>query len=177
MNDFIKSKGHGAFGTRLRRLSERMDRDVRELYRAHGFDFEPSWFPVFAALSELGAMSVGELAAHMRITHAAVSQIRGRLLKDGLVRVRADAADHRRQMLQLTERGEALAERLRPLWRTIAEVTEALNQQVSPKLLAELSAFEGALDQRSLFVRVNEAASRPTETKVRKLKRKSHGVR
>lgn len=177
MSDFITGKGHAAFGTRLRRLSERMDRDVRELYRAHGLDFEPSWFPVFAALSELGAMSVGELAAHMRITHAAVSQIRGRLLKDGLVRVRADASDHRRQMLQLTERGEALVERVRPLWRAIAEVTEALNRQFSPKLLAELSAFEGALEGRSLFARVNEIASRPFQTKVRKLRGKSHGVR
>lgn len=177
MSDFVARKGHAAFGTRLRRLSERLDRDVRELYRAHGIDFEPSWFPVFAALSEMGAMSVGELAAHMRITHAAVSQIRGRLLKNGLVRVRADASDHRRQMLQLTERGEALVERLQPLWRAIADVTEAMIRQFSPKLLAELSAFEAALDQRSLFARVNEIASRPARTSARKLKGKSNGVR
>ncbi|MBP6013623.1 MAG: MarR family transcriptional regulator [Alphaproteobacteria bacterium] len=177
MSDFVSGKGHAAFGTRLRRLSERMDRDVRELYRTHGIDFEPSWFPIFSALSELGAMSVGELAAHMRITHAAVSQIRGRLLKEGLVRVRADVSDHRRQMLQLTDRGEALVERLRPLWRAIAEVTEALNREHSPALLAELSAFEGALDQRSLFARVNEAASKPAQIRVRKLKGKSHGIR
>ncbi|MCE9521422.1 MAG: MarR family transcriptional regulator [Alphaproteobacteria bacterium] len=177
MNDFIAGKGHAAFGTRLRRLSERLDRDVRELYRAQGLDFEPSWFPVFVALSEVGAMSVGELAAHMRITHAAVSQIRGRLLKDGLVRVRADSSDHRRQMLQLTERGEALIERLRPLWRAIAEVTEGLNRLHSPKLLEELSAFEAALDQRSLFARVSEIAVRSGQVRVRKLKGKSHGVR
>lgn len=177
MNDFIAGKGHAAFGTRLRRLSERLDRDVRELYRAHGLDFEPSWFPVFVALSEVGAMSVGELAAHMRITHAAVSQIRGRLLKDGLVRVRADAADHRRQMLQLTERGEALIERLRPLWRAIAEVTEGLSRQHSPKLLEELSAFEAALDQRSLFARVSEKGSRQGQLKGHKPKGKVHGVR
>lgn len=177
MSDFVARKGHAAFGTRLRRLSERLDRDVRELYRARGIDFEPSWFPVFASLSEMGAMSVGELAAHMRITHAAVSQIRGRLLKNGMVRVRADASDHRRQMLQLTERGDALAERLRPLWRAIADVTEALNRQFAPQLLVELSALEAALDQRSLFVRVNAIASPPVRTKVRKLKGKSNGVR
>jgi MarR family transcriptional regulator, organic hydroperoxide resistance regulator len=177
MSDFIKGKGHAAFGTRLRRLSERMDRDVRELYRAQGLDFEPSWFPVFAALSELGAMSVGELATHMRITHAAVSQIRGRLLKDGLVRVRADASDHRRQMLQLTERGQALVERLRPLWSAIADVTETMNRRHSPKLLAELNAFEAALDRRSLFARVSEKGIRAGQVRVGKLKGRSNGVR
>jgi hypothetical protein len=42
MKDFVTEKGAAAFGTRLRRISERLDRDVRELYRLHGHNFEPS---------------------------------------------------------------------------------------------------------------------------------------
>lgn len=156
MSDFITGKGSAAFGTRLRRLSERLDRDVRELYRAQGVDFEPSWYPVVIALDEIGAMSVGELASHMHISHAAVSQIRGKLLKSGLVAVRDDTTDHRRQMLRLTRKGQVLVERLRPLWKAIAHVTEQLNRLHAPHVLRELMALESALDDRSLFDRVSD---------------------
>lgn len=159
MRDFVVEKGTAAFGTRLRRLSERMDRDVRELYRLHGVDFEPSWFPVFAALSELGPMSVGDLAARMQISHPAVSQIRVKLAKAGLVRARADAADARRQMLQLTDKGRALAARLRPLWAKLARTTEQMCRENAPALLDQLRALEAALDERSLFDRVSKAGN------------------
>jgi DNA-binding MarR family transcriptional regulator len=160
MRDFVVEKGTAAFGTRLRRLSERLDRDVRELYRLHGLDFEPSWFPVFAALSELGPTSVGDLAARMRISHPAVSQIRVKLTKAGLVRVRADTTDARRQMLQLTERGRALVARLRPLWGAIAETTARVCRDNAPALLDQLAALESALDERSLFDRVSQSMNR-----------------
>jgi len=160
MRDYVIDKGSAAFGTRLRRLSERMDRDVRELYRLNDVDFEPSWFPVFVALSDLGPMSVGDLATRMRITHAAVSQIRAKLLKAGLVRVRADTADQRRQMLQLTEKGRALVNRLRPLWAAITQATEQLCRASAPRLLAQLTAIDTALDQRSLLDRVTDITAR-----------------
>lgn len=154
MRDFVVQKGASAFGTRLRRLSERLDRDVRELYRLHGVDFEPSWYPVVIALVELGPMSVGDLALRMRITHAAVSQIRARLLTEGLVAVRADATDQRRQMLELTRKGGALVNRLRPLWGAVAQATERLCRDHGPDILAQLTAVDAALDQQSLFDRV-----------------------
>ena len=76
---------------------------MREIYRARGIEFEPSWFPIFAALEELGPLSVGEVAARTGVSHAAVSQIRAKLLAEGLIVVKADAADQRRQMLQVSE--------------------------------------------------------------------------
>jgi DNA-binding MarR family transcriptional regulator len=160
MRDFVIDKGTSAFGTRLRRLSERLDRDVRELYRLNGIEFEPSWYPVVIALAEIGPMSVGDLATRMRITHAAVSQIRAKLLKAGLVRVRADADDQRRQMLQLTEKGRALTNRLGPLWAAIAQTTERLCRDHAPELLAQLTAVDAALDQRSLLDRVTDVTAR-----------------
>jgi DNA-binding MarR family transcriptional regulator len=176
MSDFITDKGSAAFGTRLRRLSERLDRDVRELYREQGVEFEPSWYPVVVSLDEIGPMSVGELASDMHISHAAVSQIRGKLLKSGLVIGRADMADHRRQMLRLTRKGQALVDRLRPLWKAIARVTEELNRLHSPHLLSELTALEAALDDRSLFDRVSDDVENRKTIKT-DIKGKSNAVR
>jgi DNA-binding MarR family transcriptional regulator len=160
MKDLVTEKGAAAFGTRLRRLSERMDRDVRELYRRHAHDFEPGWFPVFVALAEEGPMSVGDLAQRMRISHAAVSQIRGKLSKAHLISVRADAADQRRQLLQLTARGHALAKRLAPLWSAIAKATDDICRKHAPHLLQQLEALEAALDERSLLERVAPGRAR-----------------
>ena len=159
MADFVKGRGVGAFGTRLRRLSERLDRDIRELYRARGIDFEPSWFPVFAAIDELGPLSVGDMAAYTGVSHAAVSQIRAKLLYEGLIVVKADDADLRRQMLHMTPKGKALLSRMRPLWRAIAEATEALCEESSPNILRDLDGVEAALDRTNMQKRVNDAAS------------------
>lgn len=157
MSDFIKTRGVGAFGTRLRRLSEQLDRDVREIYRARGIDFEPSWFPLFAALDELGPMSVGEAATHTGVSHAAISQIRGKLRAEGLITVKADAADLRRQMLHMTPKGRALVTRMRPLWRAIAVATEAMCEQSAPNILRDLEAIEAALERNGMQQRVRVA--------------------
>ena len=50
MRDYIRQRGAAAFGTRLRRLSERLDREVQAIYRERAIAFEPRWFPIVTAL-------------------------------------------------------------------------------------------------------------------------------
>src|ERR1700759_4703453 len=95
MTDYVRQKGFAAFGTRLRRLSERLDRQGQALYRAHDVGFGPRWDPVVPMLHPHGGLSVGELAALIGITHAAVSQVRGELIRNGLVRATPNKADRR----------------------------------------------------------------------------------
>jgi len=52
--DHVKKQGALAFGTRLRRLIDRLDRDVLALYRAAGERFEPRWYAVFTASASTG---------------------------------------------------------------------------------------------------------------------------
>jgi DNA-binding MarR family transcriptional regulator len=157
MTDFIRGKGTAAFGTRLRRLSEALDRDVQALYRAHDARFESRWFPVVAALLEHGPLSVGELAAMIGITHAAVSQVRGELIAQGLICVAADPTDRRRQILSLSASGRRQSEVLQPLWKAIALSTDALCADEAPQLLAHLDRIEAALARKSMTARVAEA--------------------
>lgn len=164
MTDFVTAKGAAAFGTRLRRLSESLDRDVQALYRAHGAKFEPRWFAAVAALVECGPLSVGELAAKIGITHAAISQVRGELLRHGLIRVTPDPADRRRQIMQLSAKGRHQAESLQPLWNAIAHATEVLCAEQAPRLLALLDRIEAALASKPLAARV-EAALKSSKRK------------
>ena len=153
--DFVRDPDVRAFGTRLRRLSERIDREVQEIYREAGVGFEPRWFAVVAALRE-GPASVGELAGRIGVTHAAVSQVRGALAEQGLLQARTDAADQRRQVLELTEAGRQTAARLEPLWDAIAAATRDLLQETAPSLSDEMRRVEAALGERGLKARVLE---------------------
>jgi DNA-binding MarR family transcriptional regulator len=155
VTDFVREQGLAAFGTRLRRLSEGLDRDVQALYREAGVDFEPRWFPVVTALAERGPATVGELAEVLGVSHAAVSQVRAQLADRGLLRTELDARDHRRQILGLTDAGFAAIAPLRPLWAAITAATVELSAEV-PGLLPALEALELALARKGLGARVRE---------------------
>ena len=144
-----------AFGSRLRRLLERMDREVLAVYRAAGEHFEPRWYAVFAALRDDGPLSVGDLSRRLGISHAAVSQIRTALEAEDLIRGAADPRDGRRQVLSLTERGRETAARLAPLWSAIATAVGDMLAKHAPTLPADLDALEQAIEQRGLAARVS----------------------
>jgi DNA-binding MarR family transcriptional regulator len=148
-------EGVTAFGSRLRRLLERLDREVLAIYRAAGERFEPRWYAVFATLQDHGPMTVGALAQRLGITHAAVSQVHTALELEGLIRGKPDPHDGRRQLLSLTRRGRDTGHRLAPLWAAVAAAVSDLLAEHAPALLANLDALENALNQRDLSARVD----------------------
>lgn len=156
MVTIVTDSGKG-FGSRLRRLIERIDRDVSALYREAGIAFEPRWFTVFDALREGGPATVGDLAERLGVTHAAVSQVRSALLAEGLIETRPDPADGRRHSLALTAKGEATAARLEPLWLAINAATARMLAEEAPGLLAGLEDLGQALDRKPLKTRVADA--------------------
>jgi len=144
-----------AFGSRLRRLLERMDREVLDVYRGAGHRFEPRWYAVFAALRDQGPLTVGELSQRLGISHAAVSQVRTALEAEGLIRGDGDPRDGRRHVLSLTSRGRETASRLAPLWSALAAAVGGMLAEHAPNLPADLDALERALDERGLPARVS----------------------
>ncbi len=165
MSDYIRAKGVMAFGTRLRRLSENLDRQVQAIYRAHDSAFEPRWFPLIVALGEKGPLSVGELADLLGITHAAVSQMRGQLIAASLIREKPDTADRRRQMLALSAQGRRTLTALAPLWDAIARATAELVTKESPGLLDRLARVEDALAAQPMKDRVAAVMAAPQREK------------
>lgn len=145
-----------AFGSRLRRLVERLDREVLALYRQAGVSFEPRCYAVFTALREHGPATVGELAERLDVSHAAVSQVRSVLQAEGLVASRPDPKDGRRQVLALSPKGAATALQLQPLWDAINEATARVLAEDAPDLLTNLEGLVRGLDRRSLQERVRD---------------------
>lgn len=159
--DLISRLGPLAFGSRLRRISERLMRDVSAVYREQQVSFEARWFPVLYVLSEHAPMGVTEIARELGFTHPAVNQIAGSMARAGLVASSRDAGDERRRLLSLTEKGRRTAQQLKPLWETIGECTRELVDQSGTELFAALETIEKSLDDRDMYVRIMERLGRP----------------
>lgn len=157
--DYNKSLGGAALGGRLRRLSERVDRDANRVYAAFGVDFEQRWLGVLDQLVVFGPMSVNELAKALAISHPSVSQTRNSLRKAGLIVERADPADGRRRTLHLTAKGKALVAKLQPAWAVLDQVGIAINAEAGD-VVAALNRLEDVLDRKSIFDRVNDGLAR-----------------
>jgi DNA-binding MarR family transcriptional regulator len=144
-----------AFGSRLRRLVDRLDREVLAIYQAAGVSFEPRCYAVFTTLKAHGPATVADLAARLQVSPATITQVRSALQADGLVTTRADPLDSGRQQLMLTPKGAATALQLQPLWDAINAATAQILAEAAPGLLVGLESLVGALDDRSLQTRVN----------------------
>lgn len=157
--DYPGSQGGAAIGARLRRLSDRIDREADRLYRDLDQPFQQRWYGVVNQLHVRGPLSVSELAAILSVTHAAVSQARAGLAEQGLIVAEADPADSRRRTLALSPAGLALVERLGPFWRALNAAAAELDREAGAVVEA-LGRLEAALDRRSLVERVREAETR-----------------
>lgn len=157
--DYTSKAGASAIGARLRRLSERIDREAQELHAAFGVpNFEQRWFGVLNQLDLAGPLAVGELAGRLGISHVSVSQSRASMERARLIDLVPDPNDGRRRHLCLTEAGHALVARLRPLWNALSDAAVELDQDAGG-VLEPLQRLEGALDARSLIVRTQQMLS------------------
>lgn len=154
-SDFSRQSGAAAIGARLRRLSERIDRDAARLYRESGEAFEQRWYGVVNLLGQREALSVGELATRLGVSHASISQIRDGLAKAGLIDWENDARNARLRRLRLTPAGRALVTRLTPVWAALNEAAIELNQEAEDALSA-IERLETAVARLSIYDRASK---------------------
>lgn len=154
--DIIQELGALAFASRLKRISERLMKDVSNVYKDQDFDFQARWFPVLFILSQKSPLSVTEIARELRLTHPAVNQIAASASKAGLLASSRDQNDDRRRLLSLTPAGKKLVVKLVPIWRDIETATAELLQSSGPDLLGALDRIEKSLDENDMYQRVSE---------------------
>jgi DNA-binding MarR family transcriptional regulator len=151
--DYPALNAGAALGARLRRLSDRIDREAAAIYRAQGVAFEQRWFGVLNQLIRFGPASGAELAVRLGVTPAAVSQVAAALTARGLVTVQTGKKDRRLRLLAATADGEALAATLAPLWNALSAAAAALDAEAGG-VVAALNRLEAALGRASLAERV-----------------------
>ncbi len=160
--DLIRSLRELAFAARLRRLSDRLMRDASRLYAAEGYAFEARWFPVLYLLRTSPPLPVTQIARDLGITHPAVNQIAGAMIRRGLLEEGRDANDERKRLLSLSPQGRSLAADLAPLWEEIRAASEELLSGAGGNFLESLEAIESALETEGIDERVRRRRRQAT---------------
>jgi len=154
VNDLFRELGPLVLASRLRRLSDRLYRDISRLYRELDLDMEARWFPIIYVLSDGEPASVTEIAARIGMTHPAVHQIVNAMGRAGLVDSQTDDQDQRRRLLRLTPKGDRTVRDLQPLWSRIDSEIDTLIRDSGGTLLDSVERIERSLDEKEFLERM-----------------------
>lgn len=152
--DLVKNLGELALASRLKRLSDRLSKDVSLIYSRLDIDFEAKWFTIISALNKKSPMAITEIAANLGISHTAVNQLAKELLKKDYIVSVIDSNDERIHLLSLSSKGEKLCVKLFPIWEKIREANKEVINSVDPSFLVSIEKIESELDKQSMFERV-----------------------
>ncbi|HWW38441.1 MarR family winged helix-turn-helix transcriptional regulator [Pedobacter sp.] len=148
----IDESGILAIATRLQRLSDQIRKDGFQVYKAHGIDFEPKWFPVIYTLFHKPVLSVVEIANEIGYTHPSTISLLKELEKEKLIRSKKDKIDERKRLLQLTEKGQILVGQMQPVWDVLKMATAEMIDTEN-NLMRAIEEVEGQLKEKSFFDR------------------------
>ncbi|WP_206156098.1 MarR family winged helix-turn-helix transcriptional regulator [Chitinophaga fulva] len=155
MINAIDQSGILAISTRLQRLGELLRKDGQQIYKAHGIDFEPKWFPVVYSLHANEVLSVVEIAHEIGYTHPSTISLLKELEAQKLVRSRKDKTDTRKRLISLTEKGQQLVTEMKPVWELItAALTDLTN--TSNNIMHAINEVEARFREKSFFERAEE---------------------
>ena len=152
--DIIQKLGPLAFASRLKRISERLMRDVSKIYDELEVEFQARWFPVIYLLGQKSPMSVTEIARELGMTHPAINQISNGMTRAGLLKSSKGIGDERKRMLSISAAGGRVLTALVPVWKDIEAATQELLDETGCNLLTILDSVECALDERDMYQRV-----------------------
>ena len=148
----INELGVLAIATRLQRLAEQMRKDGLLIYKAHGVDFEPKWFPVIYTLHVKPGLSVVEVSAEIGYSHPSTITLLKELEKQKLVRSGKDKTDERKRLVQLTEKGKALMNQMKPVWQVMISAATELTDTKN-NLMQALAEVEEQMELQSFYQR------------------------
>lgn len=154
----IDESGILAISTRLQRLADTLRKDGVLIYKANNIDFEPKWFPVIYTLHFKPILSVVEIANEIGYTHPSTISLLKELEKEKLIRSKKDKADERKRLIQLTTKGHALVEQMKPVWEIMkGAAAELANTQNN--LMKAIAEVEEQISEQSFFARAQRLRS------------------
>ncbi len=141
-------------GSRLKRLSELLFRQLDDVYKLEKIHFHARNFPLLQLLNENESMSVTELADVLGQTHPAISQMSKKLQQKGWVYHHVDDSDERRRLLSITPSGYELLDKLMPIWKDMQVVLGRMMTTSGGNMMSNLDLLERQLNQSTLTDRM-----------------------
>jgi DNA-binding MarR family transcriptional regulator/N-acetylglutamate synthase-like GNAT family acetyltransferase len=155
--DVLAEMGYLALGSRLKRLAERMQAHATKAFADRGIPVQATHFPLLAALTTYGPLSVTEAVEAVGISQPAVTRIHNSLQKLGLTRTAPVKGDNRQKQIRLTPKGEALIEDMKhDMWPHVRRAAQALCEGPDTDILGQIARLEEGLQNRPLHVRIQD---------------------
>lgn len=149
--DYLQRLGLMGLNARLKRLSDDLTTDMNALYKAQGYDFEASVFPLLMLLYQEGAMSLRKAQGFLGSSHAHISQKAKALLEKRLITLTVDSSDKRSKTMALTPAGHDMIAKAAPLWRAMNDALADIFANLDQRLLMVLETAEERIGARRFY--------------------------
>jgi DNA-binding MarR family transcriptional regulator/GNAT superfamily N-acetyltransferase len=142
--DVMKELGPAFLGSRLKRLSERLQSGAARIAADAGLQAQPSHMSILAAL-EAAPLTIGQLVQAIGISQPGITRSVGQLVELGLLKSR-HGADQRQRTISLTTEGKrALARAKRHVWPKAEAGVRALLGEDLDRFMEIVGKMETAL--------------------------------
>jgi DNA-binding MarR family transcriptional regulator/GNAT superfamily N-acetyltransferase len=156
--DTLADLGPAFLGSRLKRLSDRLQAEATAVLQAHDLPIQPAQQVVLGALKRDGALTIGALAQRLGISQPTITRTVQGLVDQGLLAVSREARDLRHKTLSLSDEGaRVIGEAESRIWPRVAAAVSQLCDGQEQALLDQIAAIEARLDAGSLLDRVRRA--------------------
>jgi DNA-binding MarR family transcriptional regulator/N-acetylglutamate synthase-like GNAT family acetyltransferase len=154
--DYLKELKGLALASRMKRIVESLNSDMREIYLARQINFEPLLMPVMKLLQQKGELTINEIADHLKLSQPAVTQFCNILQGKKYINVKTGQLDKRKRLISISEQGHKVAHELTPVWNAVDTSVTAMLGASKHDLLKSLEDFESQYNSKSLKARVLE---------------------
>ncbi|GAA4608765.1 DNA-binding MarR family transcriptional regulator [Actinoplanes octamycinicus] len=155
MTDFDDPTDHAVWRS-LWDLQAALDADIARVYaEADLGGLKPVWVKELIKLHARGPMTITELAVAVGRTHSALSQKVSAMRAAGWVRTAA-GADGRTKKVVLTEKAEAVVERLAAEWRATEAAVAEIEAELPYPMTRVVRDIEEVLRRKSFRDRIAE---------------------
>lgn len=144
--DTLETLGELGLGSRLKRLSDRLMKEVQLIYNEQHIDFDPYLFPAFYKIASQNGITNTTLRESLLTSQPAVTQTINKLIQKELVSIKEDAEDKRKKQVRLSKKGEALLTKIKPIWKILDDTVRELTSAPANSLLEHVSLFEQHLN-------------------------------
>ncbi len=156
MIDQFEAFAELGLGSRLKRLSEFVMKEIQLVYQTCGIDFDPYLFPIFKVIIDQKTCTTTDIQEKLQYTQPAITQALKKLMDKKLVGYKVDKLDKRKKIFQLTAQGNEIHQKMIPLWTVIHEQVAYITTMDSSTLTAHVSHFENKLREKPLSQRILE---------------------
>ena len=156
MEDKLQLYGELGLGSRLKRLSDILIKEVQIVYNTLHIDFDAYLFPVFKVIIDLEAATTTDIQEAIQYTQPAITQALKKLTDKKLVTYKIDKLDKRKKIFKLSPKGKEIHQQMIPLWSVIDKQVKWLTEGSAASLTLHLTYLENQLKEKSLSQRILE---------------------